>query len=170
MSDATLNDAEMDGEHAAFSVEGARRAAERGELETWVRQFLASPGSDNAALGEQLTSQPRWWIGPLRVPIGELHRLAGPPEDPVLCPVDDDYWRDDVEEMAEQIDGDGWQPPPVVVMYSDDRFVLEDGNHRVEALRRAGEDEAWAVVGFESTEARDQFSASTAPADPGEPR
>jgi hypothetical protein len=145
-----------------FSLAGARRAAARDELATWVRRFLASPGSDNAVLGEQLTAEPRWWTGPVRLPIHRLHRLAGPPDDPVLCPVDDDYWRDDVEEMAEKVDADGWEPPPVVVTFRDEQLVLEDGNHRVEALRRAGEDEAWAVVSFETTDARDRFAAALA--------
>lgn len=149
-----MADADDDSE---FTVDGARHAAEHGDLESWVRRFLASAGSDNAELGEELTDRPRWWIGPLRVPIGALHRLVGPPEDPVLCPVDDDDWRDDVDEMAEKIDGDEWEPPPVVAMYRDDQLVLEDGNHRVEGLRRAGEDEAWAVVGFESSQARERF-------------
>ena len=143
-----------------FSLAGARRAARRDELATWVRRFLASPGSDNAVLGEQLTTEPRWWTGPVRLPIHRLHRLAGPPDDPVLCPVDDDYWRDDVEEMAEKVDADGWEPPPVVVTFRDEQLVLEDGNHRVEALRRAGEDEAWAVVSFETADARDRFATA----------
>lgn len=69
-----------------FSVEGARRAAERDALDDWVRRFLASPGSDNGELGEQLSDGVRWWTGPLEVPIGSLHRLAGPPDEPVLCP------------------------------------------------------------------------------------
>lgn len=154
MNDASERDA------SEFSVDGARRAAERDVLDTWVRRFLASPGSDNAELGEELTSEPRWWTGPIRLPIGELHRLVGPPGDPVLCPLDDDDdWRDDVDDMAEQIDAEDWRPPPVVVMYRDDQMVLEDGNHRVEALRRSGDAEAWAVVGFDSTEARDRFCA-----------
>lgn len=152
-----MNDA-SERDDSEFSVDGARRAAERDDLDTWVRRFLASPGSDNAELGDQLALQPRWWTGPIRLPIGELHRLAGPSGDPVLRAVDDDYWRDDVDDMAEQID-EGWQPAPVVVMCRDDQLVLEDGNHRVEALRRSGEDEAWAVVGFESVEARGRFSA-----------
>jgi hypothetical protein len=33
-----------------YSVEAARKAAERGELDAWVARFLASPGSDNAPL------------------------------------------------------------------------------------------------------------------------
>jgi hypothetical protein len=149
-----------------FSVDGAQRAAERHDLDGWVRRFLASPGSDNAELGDQLTEEPRYWIGPLRLRISTLHRLVGPPGDPVLCPVDDDDWRDDVAEMAEKIDGDEWEPAPVVVMYRDDQLVLEDGNHRVEGLRRAGEDEAWAVVGFESAEARDRFVPPASPPAP----
>ena len=39
---------------------------------------------------------------------------------------------------------------------------LEDGNHRVESLRRAGVRRYWAVVNFESTEARDEFARSDA--------
>lgn len=142
-----------------FTVEGARRAAGCDDLESWVRRFLASDGSDNAELGDLLTDRPRWWMGPLRLPISSLHRLAGPSDEPVLCPVDDDEWRDDVAEMADKIDGDGWEPPPVVVSYRDEHLVLEDGNHRVESLRRAGETEAWSVVGFESETERERFEA-----------
>lgn len=142
----------------AFSVESARAAAERDELEDWVARFLCSPGSDNAALAELLTDPPRVWAGPMRLRIDRLNRLAGPPDEPVLCPVDDDFWRDDLDEMVEQIDDDGWTPPPVIVTYQDGRLVLEDGNHRVEGLRRADEKEAWAVVGFERAEDRDAFT------------
>lgn len=148
-----------------FSVDSARRARDGGDLDEWVRRFLASPGSDNADLGEQLTEEPRWWIGPLRLPVGSLHRLVGPPDDPVLRAVDDDYWGDDVAEMAEKV-GDGWVPPPVVVTYRDDQLVLEDGNHRVEGVRQAGEDSVWAIVGFENAEARDRFDAPVAPPPP----
>src|SRR5690606_4262581 len=101
----------MTDEHE-YSVSTARAAAERDQLTEWVAEFLASPGSDNAALAEKLSEPPRLWIGPLRLRIDRLHRLAGPPDAPVLCPVDDDYWRDDVAEMAEQIDEEGWEPPP----------------------------------------------------------
>ena len=37
--------------------------------------------------------------------------------------------------------------------------MLEDGNHPVEGLRRAGNTEVWAVVGFERAEDRDRFLA-----------
>jgi hypothetical protein len=140
-----------------YSVEAAREAAERGELDAWVARFLASPGSDNAALAARLSERPRWWLGPVQVPVDQLHRLAGPPDAPVLCSVDEDYWRDDVDTMAHRIE-DQWEPPPVIVSHRDGKLVLEDGNHRVEGIRRAGKDHAWAVIAFEDPGERDGFA------------
>jgi hypothetical protein len=140
-----------------FSVESARAAAQADELGDWVSRFLASPGSDNAALADKLADQPRWWFGPVQLPLDQLQRLAGPPDAPVLCAVTDEYWGDDVDEMHELID-DGWEPPPVIVSTHDGQLLLEDGNHRVESLRRSGVRRTWAVVSFESPEARDAFA------------
>ncbi len=142
-----------------FTVESARHASERGELAEWVREFLASPGSDNADLGELLADERSHWTGPTKLRIDQLHRLVGPPGDPVLCPVDDDYWRDDVEDMEDQVE-EGWEPPPMIVTYRDDQLVLEDGNHRVEGMRRAGETEVWAVVCFQDDAARQRFETA----------
>lgn len=141
-----------------YSTEGVRAAAERDELMDWVVDFLGSPDSDNAALGTSLRQEGLTWAGPIRVPIDELVRLAGPSDHPVLQPLDDDEWRDDVDELASDIEA-GAGPPPVIVVFRDDQLVLEDGNHRVEALRRAGRDDAWAVIGFEDTEERERFIA-----------
>lgn len=149
-------------DHATHSVTGARAAAERGELDAWVAEFLASPGSDNAELGEELTRRPRWWLGPVRVPTARLNRLAGPPGEPVLVPVAEDEWRDDVEDLAEKVD-DGWEPPPVIASYRDGELQLEDGNHRVEGVRRTGEDEVWTIIGFDSEEDRQRYEASAPP-------
>lgn len=141
-----------------YTVETARAAAGRDELGEWVAAFLASPGSDNAALAAQLSDPPRWWLGPVEVPLDQLNRLAGPPGAPVLREVSDDEWRDDVDELAVEV-GEGEEPPPVVATYDDGRLLLEDGNHRVEALRRAGVEAAWTVVGFADVAARDRFVA-----------
>ncbi|MBK5222170.1 MAG: ParB N-terminal domain-containing protein [Acidimicrobiia bacterium] len=144
-----------------YSVDSAREASRRDQLGAWVERFLASPGSDNAELGALLTGSPRWWSGPLKLPIDQLNRLAGPPGEPVLTPVADDDWRDDVDQMAEQIER-GWEPPPVIVSYREGQLVLEDGNHRVESIRRADRDHAWAIIGFDDPESRERFIAPPA--------
>lgn len=138
-----------------FSVKSAQRAADQDRLGDWVSRFLASPGSDNAVLAEKLSKELGWWGGPIQLPLDKLHRLAGPPGDPVLCPVDEEYWDDRVasmDKLAEQ----GWDPPPVIVAYRDGQFVLEDGNHRVEGVRQAGRRMTWAVIGFARREERDR--------------
>ena len=148
----------------AFSVEGARQAAERDELREWVRRFLASPGSDNHILAEKLARELPWWTGPVEVPLNRLERLAGPPGDPVLCPVDEDYWDERVESM-DKLAEKGWDPTPVVVSWADDRLTLEDGNHRVEAVRQAGRRTVSAVIGFTRREDRDRFERESAEKD-----
>lgn len=149
----------MPAEHP-YSVETARRAAERGELGGWVAEFLASPGSDNEVLAAKLTEPPRHWLGPVRLPIQRLHRFAGPPGHPVLRVAKEDEWRDDVEQIAELAE-DGSELPPVIVTYRDGTLLVEDGNHRVEGLRRAGAHEAWAVVGFDTAEERHRSRQAT---------
>src|SRR3954454_3687105 len=140
----------MAAEHP-YSLETARGAAERGRLGDWVAAFLASPGSDNEVLAAKLSEPRRHWLGPVPLPILRLHRFAGPPGHPVLRPTDEDEWRDDVEQMAELVD-DGSELPPVIVTYRAGLLLVEDGNHRVEALRRAGARKAWVGVGLDAAE------------------
>lgn len=139
-----------------FTIETAREAAAQDDLGDWVRRFLSSPGSDNADLADLLEEEPRWWIGPVAVPIDHLHRLAGPPGQPVVEKLDDDGWRDDVDDLAEKIQG-GLEPAPVIATKKDDHLMLEDGNHRLEAIRRSGADRAWTIISFFDPEARDHF-------------
>lgn len=140
-----------------YSIASAQDAAARDDLDAWVKQFLASDGSDNEVLGKMLTDDYPFWIGPVELPIDNLHRLAGPADDPaVLVAVEEDEWRDDVADLIEKID-DGATPPPVVATHQGDHLRLEDGNHRCEALRRAGETHAWTIVGFTDQATRDAF-------------
>jgi hypothetical protein len=147
------NGAGVDG----FSIESARLAARRGELDAWVAAFLRSPGSDNAVLAAELDQGKVSWCGPLRLRFDELHRLAGPPDQPTLAPLTDDD-QATVEEMGDSID-DGWDAPPLVVSYRDSQLVVEDGNHRIEGLRRCGFSDYWAVVGFDDDDQRQAFLA-----------
>lgn len=140
-----------------YTVDDAKAAAERGELDAWVADFLASPGSDNEDLGEWLETFVPCWGGPVELPFDELHRLAGPDDQPTLDDFDDEGYAE-IEEMVESLES-GWEPPPFVVTHRGDHLKLEDGNHRAEALRQAGRDRYWCVVCFESADQRDEFFA-----------
>lgn len=142
-------------DHDDFTIAGARASAADDDLAVWIRDFLASPGSDNAVLAAELFEQDRSWIGPIELRFDELNRLAGPPDQPALAPLkDDDLER--VNDMEESLD-DGWEPPPLIVTCHDGEFTVEDGNHRIEGLRQAGRDRYWSVVGLDDDRQRDRF-------------
>lgn len=143
------------------SVDSARDAAARDELDEWVTSFLASPGSDNAELADKLAATTHCWTGPVELPLDQLNRLAGAPGTPALAVVEEDEWRDDVEDLARKVEG-GFEPPPVIATHKDGQLLLEDGNHRAEALRRAGRTTTWGIVGFEDPADRDAFEPPTA--------
>ena len=128
-----------------FSLATARIAAEQGRAAEWVGDFLASRGSDTAVLAAALAQERHTWVGPIDVAVADLVPLAGPADEEVLCPVDPVAWEADVESMEQKIE-DGWEPPPLLVEYQDGRLLLQDGNHRYEALVRAGASRAWVLV------------------------
>jgi FMN phosphatase YigB (HAD superfamily) len=143
-----------------FGLASARAAAGSDEdMARWVGDFLASRGSDNATLASGLAQRPHWWAGPLRVRVDDLVRLAGPEGDDVLCPVEPEEWEHDVDDMASHLD-DGWEPPPLIAQFDRGRLLLQDGNHRYEALVRSGEREAWVIVWFDDRAERDRFVAA----------
>lgn len=139
-----------------FSLASARQAGEEGRLPLWVGDFLASRGSDNEVLAAALAQRRHAWLGPVRVPIERIVRISGPEPD-VLIPVDPDVWEDDVEAMHDAVE-DGWEPPPVLIEHTDGELLLQDGTHRLEALVRAGETEAWAVVYSADEASRDRLA------------
>ncbi len=127
-----------------FDLDSARRAAARDQTAIWVGELLASPGSDNAILAAALAQAEHWWIGPVQVPVTDLARLAGP-EDDALVEIDSDEWEADVTAMTESVE-DGWEPPPLLAELQAGRLLLQDGNHRYEALVREGAADAWVLI------------------------
>ena len=148
---------------SANTLRSALDAAHEGRIAQWVGEFLASRGSDNATLAAALAQREHSWFGPALIRLDDLVPLAGPDDD-ALCPVEPDEWEADVDSLEESVE-EGWTPPPLLAEYRDGQFLLQDGNHRYEALLRAGETEAWVVVWCDDPEAleevRDRVRAST---------
>lgn len=151
-------------EDEPFDLQSAVRAGAEGLLGFWVGEFLASPGSDNAALAGAFATRDGCWFGPVRFELARLTPMAGPNADEVVVPVAEDEWEHDLHRMTDALDH-GWHPPPLLVSAHDGGFFLEDGNHRHAALRRAGETHGWAVVWFPTEDERAEFAASLDDAD-----
>jgi len=144
--------------HESLGLAGAQAAADVGDEEVarWVGEFLSSRGSNNAVLAAALAQEPHWWYGPVLLPIADLERLAGPEPD-VLCTEAPAVWEDEVEGIEEKLD-DGWEPPPLLAEWRDGHLLLQDGNHRYEALAREGAVDAWTLVYFARLVDRDRFA------------
>lgn len=151
-----------------YSVEAAKRAADAGRLAEWVTTFLASPGSDNEALAAELAFAGASFLGPVLLALDDLEPLAGPADHAVSIPVPEQQWGNEVDAMDRSL-ARGWKPPPLLVSYRDGAYVLEDGNHRHDALRRAGATHTWAVLVFWDESERSAFSSRLAPDAPSPP-
>src|SRR5262249_3809630 len=108
-----------------FTLESAQRAAETGELDRWGGDFLSRRGSNNGELGAGLARTPHRWIGPVRVSVTELVRIAGP-EPTVEWPVEPGEWESEIAHMDQSLDR-GWHPPPLIAQRRDGQLVLRDG-------------------------------------------
>lgn len=129
------------------------RLASEGRLEEWVHGFLNSVGK-NVGLSDGLRLQPRYWIGPLVLPLERLERCCGP-ESSMEYVMNEERWDAYTGRMAESL-AKGWAPPPVIAQYGDGHFVLRDGNHRHEGLRRAGKKSYWCLIWCDSEEGRQE--------------
>ena len=116
-----------------FDLASARRAAAQDETAGcgWATSW-AERGSDNEILAATLAQREHWWLGPIRVPVDDLVRLAGP-EDDALVPIDDDEWEDDVTSMEESVD-EGWEPPPLLAEH---RTAASSSRTATTATRRS---------------------------------
>lgn len=152
-------------ERERFSLASAFEAADEDRVAEWVGEFLADRGSDNATLAAALAEQPHYWLGPIRLPVNDLVQLAGPSEEEV-CPVEPDEWDEDVETMQESLE-EGWQPPPLLVEFGDGELLVQDGNHRYDALVDAGSSHVWAFVWFDEPDERARFCADRPDIDDG---
>ncbi len=128
-----------------MTLADAIAAGARGDIAAWVDAFLRAKGN-NVELADGLRRAPRWWRGPVRVPLGELVRVVGPePEMQYYEP--QDSWQRRIAEMVESLER-GWEPPPVIAEYRGGALPVADGGHRLAALARAGRDTAWTIIWF----------------------
>ncbi len=125
----------------------ALEAARRGQIEAWVHEFLLGVGR-NAPFSEGLKLQPRFWLGPLEMPLDALEICCGPDPD-LEYVVDADGFERHVTGMADSL-AEGWKPAPLIASYDAGKLSIRDGNHRYAALRRSGVERYWVVVWFNS--------------------
>jgi len=115
------------------SLSNAQQFAQAGKLEEWVHRYLLTDGH-NKAFSDGLKLFPRYFLGPLKMPLHLLNRCCGP-EPNMKYQVDSEWFEKHVQELMKVIQNHD-DMPPFIVHYVNHGFELNDGNHRLEACQR----------------------------------
>ena len=124
------------------TLQAAMEYANRGCIEEWLQLFLRGDGH-NVALADGLLREPRQYWGPVEIELKLLDEIqSGAPE---YLTRDNDiaYFFEVVDDMKDAY-GE-WDPPPLILEYSEDGIRVNDGRHRLEMYRQIGITKAWAV-------------------------
>lgn len=127
-----------------FSAASALEHARAGCLEHWIYTYLETGAWANLGLRDGLQQQPRWWLGPVELPLTQLHRCCGP-EPEMEYRVSPESWEERVTRIAAYLTTP-LTVAPLIVEYRAGQLSVRDGNHRYGAMQRRGWQRAWVVV------------------------
>jgi ParB-like nuclease domain. len=126
-----------------FTISEAIEFSRGGKIEEWVHLFLNSVGN-NSAFSDGLKLQKRYWTGPVHMKIHRLKRCCGPePDMKFFNPPDE--WENHINRFRELIQS-GWDMPPLIAQHEGDELIVNDGNHRLEAMSREGFERCWVII------------------------
>ena len=129
-----------------FNLHTAQEFAQANRLETWIHAYLNSGDNPNPGLSEGLKQTPRWWIGPIELPLEALTRCCGPePHMEYVMPPDG--WARRTGKIAQTLRKLA-DLPPLIVAYRDGELSIRDGNHRYGALEQRGLTTCWVIIWF----------------------
>ena len=137
-----------------FTTEGAVQASRLGRIESWVHAFLQGEGG-NQTFSDGLRKCPRAWFGPYSIPMDVVERCCGP-EEGMKYKVVPKSFEQRVTAILDRIRS-GWDVPPLIVEFAGGEFILNDGNHRHEALVRLKEPTVSVIIWTTGDEAAAVF-------------
>lgn len=130
-------------DNMTFTVEEAISFSKEGRIEEWVHLFLNSVG-DNVPFSEGLKLEKRYWTGPLLIKLDKLRRCCGPEPEMEYFNAHED-WESEIGKFQGLI-RNGWDMPPLIVQHEGNDLVVNDGNHRLEAMKREGIEKCWVII------------------------
>lgn len=126
-----------------FTVEEAINYSKEGKIEEWVHLFFNSVG-DNVPFSQGLRLEKRYWTGPLLIKLDKLRRCCGPEPNMEFLNVPEE-WDAEVTKF-QQLIRNGWEVLPLIVQHEGNDLIVNDGNHRLEAMNREGMEKCWVII------------------------
>ena len=136
------------------SLSSVKEFTEAGKLEDWVHLFLLSDGH-NKAFSDGLKMFPRYYLGPLTIPLSLFSRCCGPEEN-IKYQVNTEWFEKRVQTLKKTLKSND-DMPPLIVHFVDHGFELCDGNHRFEALTQLGIKEYPVIVWITKKDEYEEF-------------
>ncbi len=108
---------------------------DNGKIDEWLQLFLRNDGK-NLALADGLLLEKREYFGLIKLDLSCFKDIKEGAPEYLTKENDIEYFFWIVENMKNIYEG--WDVPPLIVEYVDDRFRLNDGMHRLEMYRQLG--------------------------------
>ena len=128
------------------TLESAKAYAEAEKLDAWIHLYLNEEGR-NIPFSDGLKKCDRYYFSPALVPLNLLKRCSGP-EPEMKYRVDQGWWEHKLGELKKTIEATPDfvnKCAPMFVEYTGGEFVLNDGNHRLQAYKDLGYEKAWVL-------------------------
>ena len=129
-----------------YTAQAAREAAEKGQLEHWVLAYLGTGYWANQPMVEGLQKSPRWWNGPIKLPIRMLNRTLGP-EAGKKFEVAQAYWTERTQAMAAAFESIETYPP-LIAEYTATGLLVADGNTRLGTFEMLDVPACWVIIWY----------------------
>jgi hypothetical protein len=136
------------------TLKSALEYAKNKMIEDWIHLYLNSEGN-NISFSDGLKLEKRYYIGPAIFPITMFSRCCGP-EDNMKWIIPKEGFDSRVNNIYDRYIK-GWDMPPLIINFADNKFELNDGNHRYEALVKSGQTTCNAIIWTTGTRDRDIF-------------
>lgn len=113
-------------------------------LEEWVHLFLSNEGN-NKALSDGLKLESRKYFGPIKMNLNLFERCCGP-EEGIKYQIPITSFDSRVNAIMIQYKNGDWDMPPLIINRFENKYELNDGNHRFEALKRLDIHKFWVII------------------------
>ena len=121
--------------------------SKKNKLEEWIHLFLCGDENDggNEDFSKGLKLEPRKYYSPCLMDLNRFERCCGPEEGMKFrIPALD--FNKNVNGIMEKYKKGSWDMPPMIINRIAEKYELNDGNHRFEALKRLGIKEFWVII------------------------
>jgi len=126
------------------TLSSASNYADVNRLEEWIHLFLCGEGN-NKDFSDGLKLRPRKFFAPEIMSFSKFERCCGP-ECNMKFQIPEENFLKRVEDIASLYNKGDWDMPPLIINREDNKYELNDGNHRLEALKKLGIDQYWVII------------------------